>query len=41
VEFAAELHDFLKDDVAHIYPKLPINQIRITLFDVLPHVLGA
>ena len=39
VEFAAELHDFLKDDVTRLYPNIDPAQIKITLFDLLPHVL--
>ena len=39
VEFAAELHDFLRDDVSVKFPHLDKEEIRITLFDALPHVL--
>jgi hypothetical protein len=40
VEFSAELHDFLKDDAPALFPNLPIDMMKISLFDVLPHVLG-
>ncbi|KAJ3278284.1 NADH:ubiquinone oxidoreductase [Borealophlyctis nickersoniae] len=38
VEYAAELHDFLKDDLAAWYPEL-VNKVKITLIEALPHVL--
>ncbi|RKO96685.1 hypothetical protein CXG81DRAFT_14031 [Caulochytrium protostelioides] len=38
VEYAAELHDFLKDDLAAWYPELA-SRVRITLIEALPHVL--
>lgn len=38
VEFAAELHDFLKDDLATWYPDIS-DKIRITLVEALPNVL--
>jgi len=40
VEFAAELHDFLKNDVTTLYPHIPKDRIKISLFDVMPHILG-
>lgn len=40
VEFAAELHDFLHEDVIKFYPKL-VPLVRITIFDVASRILGA
>lgn len=40
VEFAAELHDFLKNDVSRLYPSVNVEDIKISLFDLLPHVLN-
>lgn len=39
VEFAAELHDFIRDDLAHLFPHLK-EDVRISLFDVAPRLLG-
>ncbi|KAI9098865.1 pyridine nucleotide-disulfide oxidoreductase-domain-containing protein [Phlyctochytrium arcticum] len=38
VEYAAELYDFLKEDLAEWYPELA-PKIKITLIEALPHVL--
>ncbi|KAK4689155.1 NADH:quinone reductase (non-electrogenic), partial [Tremellales sp. Uapishka_1] len=38
VEFAAELHDFVHDDVYRLYPHLR-GEIEITLYDVAPGIL--
>lgn len=39
VEFSAELHDFLVDDVAKIYPKVQ-EFTRITLLEAGDHILN-
>lgn len=39
VEFAAELHDFIKDDMHKIYPSLR-DYVRITVYDVGQRILG-
>ncbi|KAJ3054321.1 NADH:ubiquinone oxidoreductase, partial [Rhizophlyctis rosea] len=38
VEYAAELHDFLVDDLGHWYPEFA-SKINITLVEAMPHVL--
>ncbi|KAJ3028144.1 NADH:ubiquinone oxidoreductase [Rhizophlyctis rosea] len=38
VEYAAELHDFLIEDLGHWYPELA-SKIKITLIEAMPHVL--
>ncbi|KAJ3129214.1 NADH:ubiquinone oxidoreductase [Nowakowskiella sp. JEL0407] len=38
VEYAAELHDFLHDDLSTWYPEIT-SKIKITLVEALPHVL--
>ncbi|KAH8890762.1 FAD/NAD(P)-binding domain-containing protein [Thozetella sp. PMI_491] len=38
IEFAAELHDLIHDDLAKIYPNL-LPFVRITVYDVAPKVL--
>ncbi|KAI8847726.1 hypothetical protein BC829DRAFT_418184 [Chytridium lagenaria] len=38
VEYAAELHDFLHEDLVHWYPHI-VGKIKITLIEALPHVL--
>ncbi|KAL2134736.1 hypothetical protein VTI74DRAFT_10978 [Chaetomium olivicolor] len=38
IEFAAELHDLIRDDLAPIYPDL-IPLVSITVYDVAPKVL--
>ncbi|KAI8920844.1 pyridine nucleotide-disulfide oxidoreductase-domain-containing protein [Powellomyces hirtus] len=38
VEYAAELYDFLKEDLASWYPEIA-PKIKITLVEALPHVL--
>jgi len=40
VEFAAELHDFLQDDVRKLYPA-EVRDARIILLEALPKLLGA
>lgn len=40
VEFAAELHDFLQDDVKKLYPT-EVRDARIILLEALPKLLGA
>ncbi|KAK2592474.1 hypothetical protein QQS21_009819 [Conoideocrella luteorostrata] len=38
IEFAAELHDLMKDDMSRMYPEL-LKHCMITLYDVAPKVL--
>lgn len=38
VEYAGELYDFLKEDLAHWYPEVS-DKIKITLIEALPNVL--
>jgi NADH:ubiquinone reductase (non-electrogenic) len=38
VEYAAELHDFLMEDLSDWYPELA-GKIKITLIEAMPHVL--
>jgi len=38
VEYSAELHDFLQEDLAKWYPDIA-KKIKITLVEALPHVL--
>ena len=40
VEFAAELHDLLRDDISKHYPTLS-KFTKISLFDVAPRILGS
>ncbi|MBI4749671.1 MAG: FAD-dependent oxidoreductase [Acidobacteria bacterium] len=40
IEFAAELHDLLDDDLKKSYPEL-VNQVRITLFEAGKSVLNS
>ncbi|TPX56611.1 hypothetical protein PhCBS80983_g04418 [Powellomyces hirtus] len=40
VEFSAELHDFIKDDLRRLYPSL-INKAQITVYDVAEKILGS
>ncbi|KAI8972318.1 hypothetical protein BDB01DRAFT_845109 [Pilobolus umbonatus] len=40
IEYAAELHDFLVDDLTHWYPEL-VGKIKITLIEAMPNVLPA
>jgi len=40
VEFAAELHDFLQDDLKAVYPN-EVREARIILLEALPKLLGA
>lgn len=39
VEFAAELHDFLHEDIAKLYPSLK-NHVTITLLEAGDHILN-
>lgn len=39
VEFAAELHDFVKEDLAKLYPSLK-QYARITLLEAGDHILN-
>jgi len=39
VEFAAELHDFITEDVYRLYPQLK-DQVTISLYDTAPGILG-
>jgi NADH dehydrogenase FAD-containing subunit len=39
IEFAAELHDLLEDDLSRIYPQL-VKKARITVYDVSPTILS-
>jgi NADH dehydrogenase FAD-containing subunit len=38
IEYAAELHDLIKDDLVKIYPTL-IPYVKITIYDVAPKIL--
>lgn len=40
VEFAAELHDFIHDDLIHYYGADLVKVARITIFDVADRILG-
>ncbi|CAG8814330.1 4887_t:CDS:10, partial [Gigaspora margarita] len=40
VEFSAELHDFITQDMARLYPDL-INLVTMTVYDVAPQILGS
>ncbi|KAJ1567401.1 NADH:ubiquinone oxidoreductase [Cladochytrium tenue] len=40
IEYAAELHDFLSDDIVRWYPQIA-GKFKITLIEALPHVLPA
>jgi NADH dehydrogenase FAD-containing subunit len=39
IEFSAELHDFIMEDLARLYASL-LNKVRITVFDNAPKILG-
>ena len=39
IEFSAELHDFIAQDLSRIYPEL-INFCQITVYDIAPEVLS-
>ncbi|KAL3645425.1 External alternative NAD(P)H-ubiquinone oxidoreductase B4, mitochondrial [Castilleja foliolosa] len=39
VEFAAELHDFVVEDIARLYPKLK-DHVKITLLEAADHILN-
>ncbi|KAI9298507.1 FAD/NAD(P)-binding domain-containing protein [Neoconidiobolus thromboides FSU 785] len=40
VEFSAELHDLLKEDMARLYPTL-MPFVKMTLYDVAPNILSS
>lgn len=40
IEFAAELHDFVKQDLTGLYPKL-IEKCRIDVYDISPRILSS
>nr|CAG8525889.1 5762_t:CDS:10 [Entrophospora candida] len=40
IEFSAELHDFITEDMARLYPDL-INSVTMTVYDVAPQILGS
>ncbi|CAJ0876292.1 15109_t:CDS:10 [Entrophospora sp. SA101] len=40
IEFSAELHDFITEDMARLYPSL-INSVTMTVYDVAPQILGS
>ena len=40
IEFGAELHDFIRDDVSRLYPGL-INKVQITIYDVAEKILSS
>ncbi|CAG8721646.1 19503_t:CDS:10, partial [Cetraspora pellucida] len=40
VEFSAELHDFITQDMARLYPNL-INSVSMTVYDIAPQILGS
>lgn len=39
VEFAAELHDFVKEDLVKLYPTLK-DSVQITLLEAADHILN-
>ncbi|KAI0476980.1 FAD/NAD(P)-binding domain-containing protein [Xylaria cf. heliscus] len=39
IEFAAELHDLVRDDLRRTYPEEIVSLVRITVYDVAPKVL--
>eukprot|EP01133_Synstelium_polycarpum_P004223 gene4223-4923_t len=41
VEFCAELNDLLLDDVSRLFPHVPITDVKITLLEASPNILGA
>ncbi|CAG8469845.1 6375_t:CDS:10 [Paraglomus occultum] len=40
IEFSAELHDFIVEDMARLYPQL-MTKTRMTVYDVAPEILGS
>ncbi|KAL1917689.1 uncharacterized protein VTP21DRAFT_3523 [Calcarisporiella thermophila] len=40
VEFSAELTDFIKDDLAYLYPNL-MDKVRVTVYDIAPKILSS
>lgn len=41
VEVAAEVHDFLHDDLRRLYPELPPQEVSVTVVNSGEHLLGA
>ncbi|KAJ3289559.1 hypothetical protein HK104_007375 [Borealophlyctis nickersoniae] len=39
IEFSAELHDFVVDDLAELYPRL-MDKVQISVYDVAEKILG-
>ncbi|KAJ3035415.1 hypothetical protein HDV00_004013 [Rhizophlyctis rosea] len=39
IEFSAELHDFIVEDLARLYPQL-MSKVRISVYDVAEKILG-
>lgn len=39
VEFAAELHDYVNDDLVKLYPQVK-NAVKITLLEATDHILN-
>ena len=39
IEFSAELYDFVRDDMANLYPELS-SMVTMTVFDVSPRILN-
>lgn len=39
VEFAAELHDFVREDLVKLYPKVK-DLVKITLLEATDHILN-
>ena len=40
IEFAAELHDFIREDIRRLYPAL-VDKCRIRVFDIAPRILSS
>ncbi|GBB87875.1 hypothetical protein RclHR1_14370006 [Rhizophagus clarus] len=40
IEFSAELHDFITEDMARLYPDL-INLVTMSVYDIAPQILGS
>ncbi|CAF4547335.1 unnamed protein product, partial [Didymodactylos carnosus] len=40
VEFAAELADYVREDLKRYFPRLVENDVKITLIEALDHVLS-
>lgn len=41
IEFAAELNDFFWEDLSKSFPKLPVNEVRITVLEASKTILSA